>query len=233
MEGIVRTSKDINSKTEPIELGKAKEILQTIVSTHQDSITLETSGNISGFNIQQIREAALAIGLDLATRNNSKTEGLSTIVEKNIKNSEGKETNGWKKGDNLFLTITTEWAGWDEGRSSAIGGGYAAIKLDYDYSDSDVRSAVSPQFPIREIKSTIPLINSTNSFSVFSDKAGSRREEGFHCQDGKYPELYHLKLKEYQLLFKGMRWMFANMLHWNEPGIILPEQLDHLPLSKH
>jgi hypothetical protein len=237
MEGIVVASKDINPKVELMELRQARNILQAVVSTHQDSITLEESDNVVGFNIQQIRQAALAVGLDLVNKNKSiKTNGLTTIVRKNIgENSKSKvEGSRLENGNNFFLTLKTEWAGWDEAKSHAISGEYSEIELVYRYLDSVDSHGFSPKPPVREVQSSFPLISDARlPYSIFKDDSVSKKEESFHCEDGKYPELFPLTTEKYRLLFKGMRWMFVNMLNWNSSEVIFPEQLDHLPLSKH
>ncbi|MEO6508870.1 MAG: hypothetical protein ABIO02_02865, partial [Patescibacteria group bacterium] len=39
------------------------------------------------------------------------------------------------------------------------------------------------------------------------------------------------QLEAVRHLWKGLRWHAANMLDWNKPGVVMPEQLDNLPLN--
>ncbi len=77
---------------------------------------------------------------------------------------------------------------------------------------------IEAEFPLRE-----PRDNFERIYVSFKD---FRRK--------KLVSLYSLSknpnLADYQHLFRGTRWLFANMLDWERRDLIMPEQLDHLAL---
>lgn len=73
-----------------------------------------------------------------------------------------------------------------------------------------------------------PLSNDSSQ-SPYSNQFFDTREGGAEANIDKLKE-EGPNLDKYKVMIKGLRWLSANMLSWDHPGVIMPEQLDHLPL---
>lgn len=181
-------SKDLALKKDPLSLKQAKDILQAVVSIHESSINPSSSLNqLVGYDVQQIREAALTACLDVI----GQYEGAGRTQTK-------------KKGNNGLATLILRYG---EGGMPETVGFYASINS---------RPILGADFPLVDPK----------------DEVGRRFVNFLNFDKGELTMLDRpLDLHGYQQLFKGARLMFANMLNWNKPNIISPEQLDHPSLS--
>jgi hypothetical protein len=235
--------KIIEFKDKQIGLKEAKDILRAITSVNHESVAMETLGEIEGFSFEQIRKAALMVSLDLVRKYQGKTSGCYTIVRKTLDENgdiiENKkiitkeklpEMYYWRKGHNLTLDLSREWE-----PNPMRYSGYRAINLHYDYLTEDNWRWGSNSIS-REIRSSIPLIDPTNikgDGASFRDNGSKNGEiDNINLHQGGHVYKYTFNLEDYRALFKGMRWMFANMLHWDEPRVILPEQLNQLALPE-
>lgn len=82
---------------------------------------------------------------------------------------------------------------------------YAAVQLSLDNPDDHVLPLISARF--------------------YESTQESKKEVAFRSHGEP------LSLEDYRYLFRGVRCLFGNMLEWEKPGIILPEQLDHLSIQ--
>ena len=87
------------------------------------------------------------------------------------------------------------------------------LTLDYASVYRDV--LLANQFPLADQQ-----IQFLKVLSGFTDSR-SRRDISIAKLEKNF------NLDDYQFAIRGMRWMIANILNWNNPGILMPDQLDN------
>lgn len=186
-----------------IPLSQASQILQAVISTHESSITPATPLEIvTGFTTRQIREAATVVGLDVVLKH---------------------------RGDSVFDISTAR-------KTTQYGNASLSIHKRYDETGQPTEQYKRVYLALvqggkYQIESEFPLLEPENDFDriyvSYKDFRHNRLLSLYEIQKrGRF------SLEDYQHLFRGVRWLFANMLDWDRPDLIMPEQLNHLPLSQ-
>lgn len=96
--------------------------------------------------------------------------------------------------------------------------GNVGRRIDCELNHGEIRY----HFPLAE-----PVNDNYKNDFGFTDIRGETRKislDCYLCQTEK-----EFNIDNYRLWVKGLRWMSANLLNWNNPAIIMPEQLDIQP----
>lgn len=191
---------------EPFKDDSPKNVLSSVVFYHERFIQeLSFPERAIGFGMDQIRNAALAISLELM---------------------EGVEPNQFQKSRMIIkpsklgqAILQLEYSNPNQLPNSEKL--YAPESVDLKIVDSEnltFERIIGTRFPLTEITDRMEAL-------------------GVHFHDGRsrsYANAYNQgrpqTLEDIRLHWRGMRWLFANMLTWDQPGVILPEELD-IPLD--
>ena len=193
--------RDLVHKTEHLSLDMARQILQTVVSTHENSITTPLD-QVSGFNTQQIRDAASTVFLDLMESHNGHVKSNRTRVVEKLDVPDG----------HVVLQVSKK------------------ILPNGQITDQDWRLYLgSDKDGKRQLEVFFPLVDAENKTDLLLINFADFRKikSTFLANRGK-----PMDIDQYRQLFKGVRWLFTNMLDWDRSGLIMPEQIDHLPLPQ-
>lgn len=204
-----RESKDIvkpgqRRKAEVVQesdLIRAKGVLERIVGIHQDSISEASSlDRIGEYNITEVRDALRIVGENLIVTHNGKRIGQDSNMHIVKYGSQGQALFNMHDG-----FINNESTGRPDSVSLTLhlnGGRY--------------------------IKSYFPLDEGTDMLSPYlfriTELYADTREPVKKVTGEQMQE--NLTAENYRDMIGGLRWMCANMLDWDNPEIIMPEQLD-------
>ena len=206
-------SKDIVKLGQPREvkavqeadLIRAKGILQRIVGIHQGSISEASPfDRIGEHNTTEIRGALRAVGENLIVTHNGKRMGRDSNINVVKNGSQGQVLLNMHDG-----FINTE----PTGRPDII-----SLKL---YLNGG-----------RYITSYFPLDGETDALSPYwfrTTELYADTRDPVKKVTGEQMQK-NLTVENYRDMIRGLRWMSANMLDWDNPEIIMPEQLDSLSL---
>lgn len=182
----------------------ARLILEQAVSIHELIFTPDT--RIGEYSTQQIREAIMVVFEDLT---GSHPGNVDT-------------TPGYFPGSKLMTNI-----------NRTVPAGVANLFVSYLIDEKDAPKYICLAY-LKDpgLEMTFPLIDEDHTeigkrFSIrFRDyRPDTMRDVFLGGWNGANT------LEELQFLWRGSRWLFANMLDWDRSDLILPEQLDHLYIS--
>lgn len=187
----------------PMPLDEARQILQAVVSTHESAITPATPLEIvAGFSTEQIREAATTVGLAVVSMH---------------------------RGNSVFGIDTAR-------KTTPYGNVSLSMHKRYDETGQPTEQYKRVYLALvqggnYQIESEFPLLEPENDFDriyvSYKDFRNNRLLSLYEIQKrGSF------SLADFQHLFRGVRWLFANMLDWDRRDLIMPEQLNHLPLHQ-
>jgi hypothetical protein len=189
----ISPSQEVQQQNE-MDLDTATTVLQTIVDTHESSITSETQlDKIGGYTTEEIREAERVVAQSIMDKYGS--EKRPYLVSTNKLTPQGK----------LHLVL-----------------GKDVVHLSLFPRDNNEPPPLHNSFALVEH----PQHSEQRKATRFSDSlSGDKIVTSLNTLD-KQPTL-----EGFQHMIRGVRWMNANMLAWNDPTTIMPEQLDNKPTS--
>lgn len=188
-----------------MKLEEAQTILQTIVDTHESSITEANLDRIGIYSAEQIRSAMRIVTQSILDENDSKPI------------DDPDEEPGWyttkqkATGEvSLFLQPST-------------------LEMMFARPEDFYDPLLHCIFPLKD-PSEIPY---GDEIIQFIDIRSTEREEGILGANKDSLEYINRNPSEavdrYRNIIRGVRWMSANMLKWRDADIIMPEQLDGAP----
>jgi hypothetical protein len=208
-----------------IDFNSATLILQKVAATKETDIKSTDSqiDLLSGFSYSQIQDSFKIYGTHLLLanepskskevinyQNSASDSSKSRVIIKNLPNDE-----------DLVFKITTIKHGQND---------FHIIGLNYRMCDEHLNSGVEMTTPLNKIKD----ISDLNYHMYYDDYRNgvdiSAKGVILSLPDFLAPE--QEKIKANQLLWLSLRWLSANMLAWEKPGVILPEQLDNISNPK-
>lgn len=189
-------------RTPVMQFGEARRILQAVVLTHESTISLNTPLEaVAGFSTEQIRKAAALVGISVILTHRGNSVFDITTARKFTPSGEATL--------NMARRFTPEGLPMEE---------YQRLYLGLSEGD---RFLIESDFPLHEPIDDFERVNV--GFRDFRN--------GTHLSLYEISSRGQFSLDDYRHLFRGVRWMFANMLEWDKPGFIMPEQLDRMALS--
>lgn len=107
------------------------------------------------------------------------------------------------------------------------------LQVRYSFGDNPIPNEVriiakNKERTDRMIHSTFMLKDGDSTQKILSSYADRRPDLHIHISAAKLEE--NFTLENFRLMLRGARWLFANLLTWNDDKVILPEELDtHFP----
>lgn len=187
------------------DLEKGKEILRYIATTNETELVDKTDlSRIGQYNYTEVREALGVVGLDLISNSGERNAVGAGTASKTVPGGTLK----------LFMSINLE--------PDDIPKTPRSIELSMNPEGKDMQ-LMSCAVPLtdKEASSIMDFLHG------FSDRRGQEKLPRVEIKSmkGAFFSKSPAHLEGYQAHIRGLRWLAANVLHWNE-DFILPEDLD-------
>lgn len=196
-----------------MDLPTARRILETVVSIHENSFTSDSPfDRVDKYSTQEVRTAIKTVSLDILNTEGA-IEGPYTWITT-------------KSGPYGNLEIALYKNRLDNNQPSDE---YIYADLNTPHSPgSKSKRVLSCKIPFRE-----PRVNwnlDERAVTGFFDSGETDSVNDFKRVDALNLAI-SFKLTDFRFMWLGLRWMCANLLDWDKPKIIMPEELNNPALS--
>lgn len=190
-------------RQDEMDLDTARAVLQSLVDIHEESISEDAFDMIGEYSPEQIRQAFEVVATSLMREHGGMLDehAMTVLPPGSVVQNVEKETPQGK----LSLSLV----------KSTISNNVSMGLHPYDHS---VWSLL-----VNEVSLDEPTGNE-RWFTGFADYRSGKKEYTLDHLDQNY------SLAGFQQMVRGTRWMSANMLDWQNPATIMPEQLDNRAL---
>ncbi len=197
---------EINQDLTPrVDLPTARNMLQAVVSTHENSFTKDSQlDRVGSYSTDQVRTALQIFCLSLLSNHEVVDTELAVSTRKLGSYGELELILFREQDDNLHPMTDFQ---------------HVTLRL----VDPSNKGQLENTTPLKNVKPN--KRGSWDSNFGFADTRGTTVVSQFKRAD--LSDLKHVfKLEDFRLMWRGLRWMCANILNWDQPSIIIPEQLD-------